>query len=199
MNAVQTALSSARFNRLILGLGVLVLAAGALTLVLTVAGGTDKTSVSPDAGFRPQLPTKSTPLKNADGTTVKKYEQLDPQVRSAIKTFIASAVARNHLEDSWDVVAPSMRAGYTFAEWKAAKELPIVPYPVADINKVEYYLDYASTKEILVEVGLSAKQSVGIRPTTFLLALVPVRDGSSARWMVNYWMPRWTPPVPSGN
>ena len=41
MNVVEKALSSARFNRLIFWIGLVVLAAGALGLVLKFAGGSD--------------------------------------------------------------------------------------------------------------------------------------------------------------
>src|SRR5437879_5906634 len=38
MNSIQTALSSARFNRIMLAIGVLLLASGAMTLVFKLAG-----------------------------------------------------------------------------------------------------------------------------------------------------------------
>jgi hypothetical protein len=196
MNTVQTALSSARFNRLMLWLGILVLAAGALTLVLKFAGGSDPTSVSPDKGFKAQLPAKIVPLKNAQGLTIKTYWQLDPSMRATIRRFIGTAVMRRHLAQSWDVTAPSLRAGYTKRQWiKSNGTLPIVPYPVDNLDKVQYFLDYASTKAIFLEVGVGARPQEGLRPTTFQLELVPVGKGAQKRWMVDYWMPRWTPPI----
>jgi hypothetical protein len=197
MNTIQTAFSSPRFNRLLLAIGVVVLAAGALTLVVTLVGGSDKSTINPDKGFKPTLPEKTSPLKNSQGVTVKTFTQLDPEVRTTIRTFLATAVKREHLDQSWSVIAPEMKQGYTAASWSHAKALPIIPYPVADLDRVEYYLDYASTKEILVEVGLSAPKSSGLRPTTFQLALVPVSTGNKNQWLVNYWMPRWTPPIPT--
>jgi hypothetical protein len=197
MNAVQTALNSPRFSRYLLWFGAAVFAAGALALVFAFAGGSDKTSSNPDPGFHPKLPAKSIPLKNAQGVTIKTYSQLDSDVRRAVHTFIATAVARKHVENSWPVVAPELRRGYTLKQWKRATDLPVVPYPGVDTKHVQYYLDYASTKEILVEVGLAGRPGVSTRPVTFQLALVPVGSRSKYRWMVNYWMPRWTPPVPT--
>ena len=197
MNSVQTLFSSARFNRYLLWFGVAVFIAGALALTVKLAGGSDSTPQNPDKGFRPTLPAKSTPLKNADGVTIRTYSQLDPHVRSAIHTFIATAVARKHLDKSWAVVAPGLRAGYTQAQWEKASDLPVVPYPGVDSDHVQYYLDYASTREILVEVGLTGKPGVKTRPVTFQLGLVPVGTGAEKTWLVNYWMPRWTPPVPN--
>jgi hypothetical protein len=196
MNAVQTALNSPRFNRYLLWFGVAVLAAGAIALVVAFAGGSDKTSPNPDKGFKPALPGKSSPLKNGQGVTIKTYSQLDNQIRSAISTFIGTVVARQHVEDSWPVISPSLRAGYTFKQWKQATALPVIPYPGVDTKHIQYYLDYATNKEILLEVGLAGKPGVTTRPVTFQLGLVPAGKGSNARWLVNYWMPRWTPPVP---
>jgi hypothetical protein len=198
MNTIQTALSSARFNRLMLWLGIAVLAAGSFVLVMKVAGGSDTTSTAPDKGFKAQLPTKSVPLKNSSGVTIKTFWQLDPSMRSTIRKFIGTAVMRRHLDQSWNVTAPSLRAGYTYKRWTTADQLPVIPYPVDSLDKVQYYLDYASTKAILVEVGVGAKPEKNIRPTTFQLEMVPVGKGANQRWMVDYWMPRWTPPVPEG-
>jgi hypothetical protein len=197
MNAIQTAISSARFNRLMLWLGGGVLLAGIVVLVFTFVGGSDKTSFGPDAGFKPTLPPHSEPLKNADGRTVRTFWQLDSEVRSTIRTFIGTAVARKNLGESWAVIAPSVKAGYTKKEWTHADALPVIPYPVDNLDTVQYYLDYATTKEILVEVGVSAKREMKIRPTTFQLGLIPVGKGAHMQWLVDYWMPRWTPPLPT--
>jgi hypothetical protein len=196
MNSIQTALSSQRFNRLLLIVGVVVLVAGAAALVIAIAGGSDKTSQNPAPGFKAKLPEKSVPLKNAGGAEVKTYGQLDSHIRSTVRTFLSTAVARKHLEQSWPVVAPSFKAGYTKKQWVNGAALPIIPYPFDDINKVQYYLDYASNREILMEVGLAAPPRYKMRATTFQLGLVPVGTGAGRHWVVDYWMPRWTPPVP---
>jgi hypothetical protein len=197
---VQTALSSPRFNRILLWSSALVLAAGVLLVVSQLAGGSDKSSRSPDPGFRPTLPTKQVQLKNAQGVPITKFEQLDDKTRTTIRTFLATAVAREHLDRSWAAIAPSMKKGYTFKQWANASALPVVPYPNADVNTAQYYLDYASTKEILIEVGLSVKPEIKgearTRPTAFQLGLSPVGKGAQKQWLVDYWMPRWTPPIP---
>jgi hypothetical protein len=197
MNAVQTVFNSPRFNRYLLWLGVVVLAAGALTLVLTLVGGSDTRQTNPSPGFHAKLPTPEHPLTNATGARVRTFEQLDPQVRSTIHTFIETAVARRHLDASWTIVAPSLRQGYTRAQWTHAQGLPIVPYPDVDTKHINFYLDTASTQEILVEVGLSGLPGAKSRPTTFQIGLSPMGSGNARHWLVDYWMPRWTPPLPA--
>jgi hypothetical protein len=197
MESVGSTLDSPRFQRYMLWVGVVVFIVGAAVLTFTLVGGSDTaTNSAPDKGFHPKLPAKSVPLRNADGVTVKTFTQLDPTIRQDIKTFIATAVARKHLGDSWTVVAPSLRAGYTKKSWAKGDALPVVPYPGVDAKHVEYFLDYASTKEILIEVGLAGKPGVSTRPVTFQLGLVPAGTSKSHRWLIDYWMPRWTPPVP---
>ena len=185
---------------MLLWFSALVLAAGVALVVNKLAGGSDTTSKAPDRGFRPALPAKQVQLKNENGVPIRKFEQLDEKTRATIRTFLATAVAREHLDQSWGVIAPSMKKGYTFQQWSHAKALPVVPYPFADVNNAQYYLNYASTKEILVEVGLSQKASVKgearTRPVAFQLGLIPVGKGAQKRWLVDYWMPRWTPPIP---
>jgi hypothetical protein len=197
MSVFQSALSSARFNRYLMWFSAIVLFAGVAFLLIKLVPGNDKTTVNPDKGFVPNLPAKSLPLTNAKGEQIKTYAELDPAVRTTIKTFLASAVARKHLEKSWPVIAPSMKQGYTQQSWAHAKALPIVPYPIENVDTTQYYLDYASTKEILLEVGVSAPSKTNMRPTAFQLGLVPRGEGAQKRWLVNYWMPRWTPPIPS--
>ena len=201
MSVFQTALSSARFNRYLMWFSGLVLAAGVAFLLIKLVPGNDKTRTGADKGFVPQLPAKSLPLTNAKGEQIKTYAQLDPQVRTAIKTFLASAVARKHLDRSWAVIAPSLKKGYTLKSWSRGGPdkggLPVVPYPIANVDSTQFYLDYASTKEILLEVGVSAPAKKKMRPTAFQLGLVPSGQGVQKHWLVNYWMPRWTPPIPS--
>ena len=198
MESVAARLSSPRFQRYLLWIGVAVFAVGAAALVFTFVGGTDKNNGNPDKGFHAQLPSRQIPLKNADGVTVKTFSQLDPQVRSDIHTFIGTAVARKNLGNSWEVVSPGLRSGYTPKSWAHGADLPVVPYPGVDTKHIQFYLDYASTKEILVEVGLAGKPGVSTRPVTFQLGLVRGAKNSAHPWLVDYWMPRWTPPVPSG-
>ena len=71
MSSFQTALSSARFNRYLMWFSVLVLAVGVGFLAIRLVPGNDKTQVSADKGFVPQLPAKSLPLTNAKGAQIE--------------------------------------------------------------------------------------------------------------------------------
>ena len=188
MASVADTFASPKFQRYLLWFGLAVLVAGAIVLVVVILGGSsDSTNKAV-----PTVAAENAPLRNADGTPVKRYEQLDPQIRAAVSTFVGSAVARQHVGRSWGVVAPSLKAGYTRSEW-AKGVLPVVPYPGVDTEHVRYSLDHASTKQILVEVGLTGKPGVRSKPVTFQLGLEPL----NGHWLVDYWVPRGTP-VPDG-
>jgi hypothetical protein len=181
MEALNNALSSPRFNRVLLWFSALVLALGVGLVVNNLAGGSDdKAAYSPERGFKPQLPVKENPLTNA------------------IRTFLATAVVRKDLDKSWDVVAPTMKQGFTFAQWKSGggrDGLPVIPYPIDNVDTAQYHLFYATDHEILVDVGLSAKNRAQ-RPRRFRLGMEPFGSGPRRQWLVSYWMPLWTPLLP---
>jgi hypothetical protein len=198
MNRIETAFSSARFNRIMLALGVLVFAAGAVTLVIELVPSTNGESPASTK----LTPSKATPqgngssLTNSQGARILTYEQLDPKIRATVRTFLDSAVARHNQGRAWSITTANLRSGYTRKQWNTADALPVVPYPIADIKRVNYNLEYATTKEILIDVGVAAKPQMKLRALTFMLGLAPAGKGAHKRWLVDYWMPRYTPPIP---
>jgi hypothetical protein len=191
---VASRLASPRFQRTLFWLGALVLCAGVVVLMIEFVGGSDKTTVNPDKGFKPTLPVKEHALKNHHGVTVHYYEQLDPQIKATIRRFIATAVERKHLGRAWAVVAPSMKHGYTKVSWSHAKALPVVPFPVGNLDRISYTLQEATDHEILILADVSPDRKHS-HAAVFQIGLSPVGHGAR-RWLVDYWMPRWTPLVP---
>ena len=201
MSVFQTALSSARFNRFLMWGSGIILFVGVAVLLMTLVKGNDTTQVNPDKGFHPTLPKKSTPLQNSQGVTITKYQELDPEVRSTIKTFLATAVARRHLDKSWAVIGPTMRKGYTFKSWThpGQEGLPVIPYPIADVN----------TTTVLPRLRVDGRdpargRRLGPREGEAAPDVVPARHVACRGrpeqkkvWRVDYWMPRWTPPLPT--
>jgi hypothetical protein len=195
MHAIQSAFSSARFNRLLLWVGAAVLAAGVALVIIKVAGGSDHTRTAPDPGFRPTLPTKTHPLVK-NGVPVTSYAQLDGEAKQAIKTFIADAVAGKNYAAAWKYVTPNMRGGYSYKQWVSADSHPFVPFPVYKPETMtNYSLIYAHRKDVMVEVGLTPDPKAKIRPATFWIEVRKVGKAATP-WLVDYWMPRWTPPLP---
>lgn len=196
MNTFQATLTSPRFSRLLFWLGAIVLAAGIFVLGAKFVGGSDATPTAAAPNFSPTLPVQSDPLKAADGREIKTFGQLGPAVKTTIRTFLATAVRGDDLDRSWDVIAPSMKVGFTRKQWSTADALPIVPYPIADVDKVNYHLKYAYESAILVDVGVFAKPEADQRAMTFRVGVVPVGKGAKKRWAVDYWLPLWSAIVP---
>jgi hypothetical protein len=192
MNSFQSTVSSARNQRIFFFLALAVLAAGIVFLVVKFVGNGDSTSASPSAGFKPQLPTKNTPLQ-AKGARVTKYKELSPEVKTAIRRFVLGAVAGHNYADSWNVIAPSMRKGYTAQKWATAPAHPVIPFPVYHYATSKFTLAEATTKTIVVDLKMKPTPNSGQRETRFRVGLEPADGGK--RWLVNYWMPLWTPPL----
>jgi hypothetical protein len=177
--------------------GTLVLALGALSLVVVLAaGGSDKTPTAPDKGFKPALPKQTHALSAADGHKVTKFSQLDPKIKSAMRHFIVGAVAGKNYGDAWKYMTREMRGGYTYKQWVSADEHPVIPYPIEDYSETNFNLVQANDEEVLVEVGVSAPHERHLRPLVFLIGVAPVGGGKHVRWLVDYWGPRYTPPIP---
>jgi len=94
-------------------------------------------------------------------------------------------VRRNHVEDSWQMVCPSMREGYTKSSW-ASGQIPVVPYPA---QYAKWHLAYSYTREIDLQVALYASPARKLHPVVFDLTLQPCGDPTSGRWRVSSFIP----------
>jgi hypothetical protein len=201
MNTFQSTLSSPRNQRIIFWLALAVLAVGIVVLVIKLVGGSDKTSTAPDRGFKAELPTTqpqaatSPPLVNANGVSVRSYKELDPEIKTTIRRFVLGAVAGQNYADSWKVIAPKMKSGYTARTWTTSDSHPIVPFPVYQFDHSDFTLKRATKSQILVDIRIKPKPSAHMRQQPFRIELVPLGSGAQ-RWVVSYWAPLWTALVP---
>lgn len=201
MNSLQSTFSSPRNQRIVFYAGILALAAGVIVLMVKFVGGSDKTSVAPSKGFKPQLPAKQQALVNENGVRVTNYEQLPAEVKTTIRRFVMGAVAGQNYADSWNVLAPVFKRGYTAKSWANSDSHPIVPFPVYQYDQSVFQVPEATTKEVLVDIKVDptpqAATKFRMRTTRFRVGLVPA-DKTGKHWLVNYWMPQWSPPLPYG-
>jgi hypothetical protein len=110
------------------------------------------------------------------------------------RKFISTAVARKHVGESWSLVTPSMRDGFTRAEW-AHGEIPIIPYPV---DTARWELDYSYADAIGFQVALFPLPGRRIRPTVFNVDLRAVGRGKGRRWLVDGFTPGVVRGLPTG-
>ena len=182
MSSIPAILSSRRLNRALPWIAGVVLAAGVVAFLLTY--------------FRNTATSNEAPLSNEPAQIVPQPKRvaIDERARRVAGKFILTAVARKNLAASWEITHPSMRKGYTKAEWIKG-DIPVVPYPSKAIDKGIFKVDYAYPNEILLQVALLPKEGARIKPQIFLIGLKAQGKGKKKRWLVDYWAPRASIPI----
>jgi hypothetical protein len=141
----------------------------------------------------------ATPISNVpadDRSGIPRTIKLDPRAREVAKKFIETAVARKNLRQAYALAGPQIRQGQTMKEWLTGN-IAVVPYPVDAIDYAPMKVDYSHAREAQIEVALLPKQSAkGVKGQLFIATLIKNKQG---QWQVNAWVPRSSPPVPSGS
>jgi hypothetical protein len=111
------------------------------------------------------------------------------------REFIRTAVARREVGESWALVSPSMRSGFSRAEW-ARGDIPIIPYPV---DTARWELDYSYSDSIGFQVALFPPRGRRIRPTVFNVDMRVFGSGKGKRWLVDGFTPGVVRALPAGS
>ena len=83
------------------------------------------------------------------------------EIGDVARRFVATAVAREHPEEAYELVGPLLKGGLTRDQWKHG-DIPVVYYPV---DGARWKFDYATEVEIGLSVLLFPKQGETVRPT----------------------------------
>ena len=121
-----------------------------------------------------------------------KQVPLDTEARRVAGRFILTAVARENLGESYDLVHPELRQGMTRREWLTGN-IPVVYYPAKAIETATFKVDESYPDEAILEVALLPKDSAKVKPQIFFIGL----KKTGAHWRVSYWVPRAAPAVPN--
>ena len=194
MNAVQPSLSSPRFTRILFWAGVALLIAAIVVFVIKRSGDSNSPSAAPSSKAQSSAlnPNALQGQRQTEIHTNKKWSQLDPQAKIAIRTFIFDGAGEHNLARAWRYADPSIKQGFTFNQWVHGNELPFQVFP--ELNRkvpASYTLTEWSPREFLAEVGLGSTHKTGRQAYTFQIGAHKV----GSRWLVNYWMALYTPPV----
>jgi hypothetical protein len=170
-------LSSPRFRRRALKVGILVAVAAAAALVSIFFWNTATIVETPLHGkadvYVPPIPVKMAAAER----------------RAVIATaarFVDTAVRRDHAERAFELVGPNLRGDTTRAEWREG-DIPVVPYPVDDAR---WKFDYSYADEIGLQVAVFPEAGATVRPMVFNMSLRAVGAGTKRRWLVDSWSPR---------
>lgn len=169
-------------GRLLFFAGVAALSIGSIVLLVTLLREPRATGPLPPA---PTFEQKQ-----------RKVAEVDAGARKVAGRFILTAVARKNELSSWDLVHPTLRAGFTKREW-ARGEMPISPFPVASVDEARFRVDHLSRNTVTLDVALIPKAGTGVKAEVFKIGLVAVGSGEGRRWLVDYWMPVWGARVPT--
>jgi len=142
--------------------------------------------------------SEETPLSNepAQVFTPRKQVPLDVEARKVAGRFILTAVARENLAESYDLVHPELRQGMTRKEWLTGN-IPVVYYPAKEIEQARFKVDESYPDEVILEVALLPRDPTKVKPQVFYVGLKKAGTGTAARWQVNYWVPRAAPQIPT--
>jgi hypothetical protein len=168
--------SPRRRRRLAWGGGLVLLVAGLVTVGLVWPNTAEKAPSELEPG-KPQVYHAP--------RVVKLSRSSRAQALTTAANFVKTAVARRNVERSWLLASPSLRQGYTRAEWSGG-EIPVVPYPVA---QAKWKLDYSYADALGLQVLLFPEASSGMRPNLFFMELKPVGDRAHRHWVVDSWLP----------
>jgi hypothetical protein len=109
--------------------------------------------------------------------------------------FLRTAVLRDHVEDSYALIAPSLREGMTRDQW-ATGDNPIIPYPV-DLKTVRYRVEYSYASSppdnlplVGMTVSMKAKKGTQQPAMDFGIELEAAGRGPHRHWLVSSWAPR---------
>ncbi|MHB8643441.1 MAG: hypothetical protein ACYDA3_11230 [Gaiellaceae bacterium] len=109
--------------------------------------------------------------------------------------FVNTAVKRRHVEKSFDLATPTLRAGYTRHAW-ATTDIPVVPYPL-DFAKYRVKGSFADSVWLQVAV-FPDKAHKQVPAAVFDLVLKPFGQKQARHWLVDSWAPAGYTSIPSG-
>jgi hypothetical protein len=164
-------------------LSAAILVAGAVVFAVAWIGDTGKSFESPLSNEPAQV------------FTPRKQVPLDVEARRVAGRFILTAVARESLGESYELVHPELRQGMTKQEWLTGN-IPVVYYPAKEIETATFKVDESYRDEAILEVALLPKDPASVKPQVFFIGLKKAGRGAAARWQVYYWVPRAAPRIP---
>ena len=123
------------------------------------------------------------PPKEEKPVRVKNAALVEPLEVAA--KFIETAVARRRVADSWRLVTPQLRQGFTRSQW-ASGSIPVVPFPV---REARWELDYSYRNALGFKVALFPRRGSEVPATVFNIDLRALGRGKDRHWLVDGWTP----------
>ncbi len=136
--------------------------------------------------FKSRITKEPPQLVEPTPRTVRLASQDREAARQVAEQFIYTAVIRRHTGDSWDLIAPTMRQGFTRASWSRGT-IPVVPFPAEALALVKYTVDYSFKDRLGLKVALVAKPTSKANGMAASIELQRLGEPTRGRWVVDYW------------
>lgn len=181
MSTSASRLSSPKTQQRLLWVSAVVLAAGIAAVLIVFLRNTGSTQAEV---FHPGAPVKVPPKPK----TVK----LEPVVRKVAGEFVLTAVQRKNLDKAWTLVGPQIRQDLTYKQWLTGA-IPVVPF-LKPIKFTSLKVDLSTKNYALIELLIIPMKGKG---EIYDMELIKMGKGDKARWVVNSWVPRAHPTIPT--
>lgn len=179
---MRTLLSSPRRRRRLAYGTLVVLAVATVALLVAFVRNTASLHETFQPG-KPQL--------YREPASVRLTPQELEEVHAVAVKFMASAVVRERVADSYALATPSLRQGMSLDEWKTG-DIPAQPYPIDSPAAAKWKVAYSHQNDVMLAIAVLPTREAevqGIRPMAFSMELKRFGNGDAKRWLVDAWVP----------
>jgi hypothetical protein len=174
IRATKRVLSSYRWRRRFAWLGATMVVAAALVVVVLKI---------PNVSPKVQGPSNVPARIERSPKPVRLGAREEARALRVASQFVHTAVARKHVDRSWNLVSADFRGGLTRRQWDRG-ELPISPYSV---QRTKWNLDYSDTQGVGYSVTIFPPKGSHEAVQDFQIGLHPLGTGKGRHWVVDYW------------
>jgi hypothetical protein len=179
--------SSPRAQRALYWISGIVFLAGVVAII-TVYATRGNSSASGSSSNQVNTPSQTS------GPSVKNVKA-SPDALGVARRFLETAVVRKNLAESYNLVGPNLKGGFTLKQWKTGNNT-VVPYPAGNAKSTALVVKSSHPNDLLLQVALVPKPGASIKkPQAFSIELNKI----GGRWVVNSFIPLYQHPVKLGN
>jgi hypothetical protein len=114
-----------------------------------------------------------------------------------MRTFIKTAVARKRLDFAYSLVDSDLKGTMTKQEWMTGN-IPVIQYEAENVDTANFIPVYHYETQALFNVDLIPVGHTQERPELlFFIGMKRAGGSKTGKWLIDYWQPRWRPPVPA--
>jgi hypothetical protein len=176
---------SPRKQRRLFIASAVVFAAGVILFVsLVLLRGTSN-------AYTDTISTQPAKLATKEKTVPVTKEQI-----ALMRTFIKTAVARKNLKYAYSIVDSDLKGDMTLKQWLTG-DIPVVQYEAENADTANFIPVYHYQEQALFSIDLIPVGHTQERPELlFFIGMKRAGGTKTGRWLIDYWQPRWRPPVP---